>query len=77
MTVAPLTGAWIETVDAPLEGGSRGVAPLTGAWIETLLPVPAACPYHVAPLTGAWIETLSRMSTGGTANRRTPHGCVD
>ena len=36
MTVAPLMGAWIETIK--VEPGRRpdiGVAPLMGAWIET------------------------------------------
>jgi len=35
-TVAPLAGAWIETIseNAPILKG--GVAPLAGAWIETL-----------------------------------------
>ena len=54
--VAPLAGAWIETLPvADLRAGN--VAPLAGAWIET-----PARPRHpreptVAPLAGAWIET--------------------
>ena len=35
MTVAPLTGAWIETNEAYQHFHARLVAPLTGAWIET------------------------------------------
>ena len=36
-SVAPLTGAWIETVDTEYLINTLLVAPLTGAWIETLL----------------------------------------
>ena len=35
MTVAPLTGAWIETLVALALRVRVVVAPLTGAWIET------------------------------------------
>ena len=33
--VAPLVGAWIETVINALNNGVFEVAPLVGAWIET------------------------------------------
>lgn len=33
MTVAPLTGAWIETAYLYSSGRTEQVAPLTGAWI--------------------------------------------
>ena len=33
--VAPLTGAWIETLPSRSSGSRSSVAPLTGAWIET------------------------------------------
>lgn len=33
MTVAPLTGAWIETRYESGKSSSGNVAPLTGAWI--------------------------------------------
>ena len=33
--VAPLAGAWIETVIAPPIKAASAVAPLAGAWIET------------------------------------------
>ena len=42
MTVAPLTGAWIETSVTKLNPGRPYVAPLTGAWIETLLGISSA-----------------------------------
>ena len=35
MTVAPFTGAWIETSSPPKPRRRNGVAPFTGAWIET------------------------------------------
>ena len=35
VTVAPFTGAWIETVYAEGLCPLREVAPFTGAWIET------------------------------------------
>ena len=34
--VAPLVGAWIETVMHSESGNKYPVAPLVGAWIETL-----------------------------------------
>ena len=36
ITVAPLAGAWIETITSALPMSTFGlVAPLAGAWIET------------------------------------------
>gem|GEM_PF-3814564 len=35
-TVAPLTGAWIETLYIASYFPAFPVAPLTGAWIETI-----------------------------------------
>ncbi len=40
MTVAPLAGAWIETLQFPHHGKKPVVAPLAGAWIET---IPGRC----------------------------------
>ena len=34
-SVAPYTGAWIETTQAGTIEGTKNVAPYTGAWIET------------------------------------------
>ena len=56
-TVAPFTGAWIETVRSLLKVHSSGVAPFTGAWIETENPFSHNSRIRVAPFTGAWIET--------------------
>ena len=33
--VAPLAGAWIETLPFAQEANGKNVAPLAGAWIET------------------------------------------
>ena len=33
--VAPITGAWIETIYARCQTAVIPVAPITGAWIET------------------------------------------
>ena len=34
--VAPLVGAWIETIEANMKYEVSIVAPLVGAWIETI-----------------------------------------
>ena len=38
MRVAPLAGAWIETLPQFRKIESANVAPLAGAWIETVRP---------------------------------------
>ena len=64
MTVAPFTGAWIETVDSVDTCYRAVVAPFTGAWIETdFLPAHIIQPGFVAPFTGAWIETRLKGCT--------------
>ena len=55
--VAPLAGAWIETVLAAGVVRAAGVAPLAGAWIETTAHRGRTTANIVAPLAGAWIET--------------------
>ena len=57
--VAPLAGAWIETLVRVMFCFVLLVAPLAGAWIETKIPAWVAPLGHVAPLAGAWIETRS------------------
>ena len=32
---ASITGAWIETIYAPISDPTKGFASITGAWIET------------------------------------------
>ena len=55
--VAPLAGAWIETVHTPKPRDTVAVAPLAGAWIETDESGDDHDDDDVAPLAGAWIET--------------------
>jgi len=40
IAVAPLAGAWIETVVSPAMLTGSVVAPLAGAWIETVVKMP-------------------------------------
>ena len=56
-TVAPLVGAWIETLELALTSDKNEVAPLVGAWIETAKRISIRNVFSVAPLVGAWIET--------------------
>mgnify|MGYP001863132108 FL=1 len=60
--VAPLAGAWIETILRRLTDDRDVVAPLAGAWIETWLFYLLDSCCFVAPLAGAWIETDSDFS---------------
>ena len=55
--VAPLVGAWIETVFSAIYDNFKMVAPLVGAWIETFFTKFDFSKFLVAPLVGAWIET--------------------
>ena len=61
-TVAPFTGAWIETLIRKTEEHFIGVAPFTGAWIETSYACFPVSAHGVAPFTGAWIETNRRWT---------------
>ena len=56
-SVAPYTGAWIETQNMLEAGIHPLVAPYTGAWIETFYISITVVGIVVAPYTGAWIET--------------------
>ena len=75
--VAPLAGAWIETLVVRYLKEDKIVAPLAGAWIETPSFVAFITGPHVAPLAGAWIETPAGLHPAHLATRRTPRGCVD
>ena len=77
MAVAPLAGAWIETVYAPIIIISGYVAPLAGAWIETMAVGVIAVIYRVAPLAGAWIETGDLGGSEPQEESRSPRGSVD
>ena len=56
--VAPLVGAWIETMPKASKSAEGKVAPLVGAWIETGHAARLKAGSSVAPLVGAWIETV-------------------
>ena len=58
-SVAPITGAWIETFLGFFRIKSFPVAPITGAWIETRCLRSQTDARWVAPITGAWIETTT------------------
>ena len=58
INVAPLVGAWIETISSSLGVHPLAVAPLVGAWIETRKAQEVEFRNRVAPLVGAWIETF-------------------
>ncbi len=76
-SVAPFTGAWIETLLRGYDLTRFEVAPFTGAWIETprvRAPPSKRC---VAPFTGAWIETRRRLVGARGERRRSLHGSVD
>ena len=62
MIVAPLVGAWIESVYAIYTLTRFIVAPLVGAWIERLRTHILLKASFVAPLVGAWIESASLLS---------------
>ena len=75
--VAPLAGAWIETIRLIHVRKHETVAPLAGAWIETAVNSFAMIVVRVAPLAGAWIETLAIVAYDGNDSRRAPRGRVD
>ena len=75
--VAPLVGAWIETLIALPHSALLLVAPLVGAWIETIPFQLRDCRLHVAPLVGAWIETRARGCKHSCYRCRSPRGSVD
>ncbi len=58
LSVAPRTGAWIETGIVGNIDDFFTVAPRTGAWIETIIVILSPDVASVAPRTGAWIETV-------------------
>ena len=55
--VAPFVGAWIETLNLPVQFSFNFVAPFVGAWIETERRAEMERITTVAPFVGAWIET--------------------
>ena len=77
VAVAPLAGAWIETMNNGIYTVTEGVAPLAGAWIETFIPYLDSKTKEVAPLAGAWIETRHFGCMRPHFRGRAPRGRVD
>ena len=74
--VAPLVGAWIETVTSVMGVFSSGVAPLVGAWIETISYTLNVSGQESHP---SWVRGLKLVLLFLFCMRcsRTPRGCVD
>ena len=74
-SVAPLVGAWVETVGSVgISGGKRSRPSWArGLKLTTMTLIPFAL--FVAPLVGAWVETSTTSSTGSTSGRA-PRGRV-
>ena len=70
--VAPLAGAWIETMPGFAANAPAIVAPLAGAWIETPGTGGSTLVYGVAPLAGAWIETNAAQNTASINAKSRP-----
>ena len=75
--VAPLVGAWIETIIGFKGHSLFNVAPLVGAWIETVMSTHCNVGWRVAPLVGAWIETPLVSGKSLHQSCRSPRGSVD
>ena len=75
--VAPLVGAWIETI-LPVDGRfNLSVAPLVGAWIETEVDENDA--KEIMRSHPSWVRGL-KLPQGTNCQKsksRTPRGCVD
>ena len=77
MTVVPLAGTWIETMDAWIAGLRKSVVPLAGTWIETSCNHLLCALCFVVPLAGTWIETRKKEYALPWEKRRSPCGNVD
>ena len=60
--VAPIVGAWIESLQYKHYCHHRQVAPIVGAWIEINNLSASISLILVAPIVGAWIE-MNMIST--------------
>jgi hypothetical protein len=75
--VAPLAGAWIETISVLVEfvdltsrlSQARGLKPISDDYVLPL--------FNVAPLAGAWIETIIQSSLFVGENCRASRRRVD
>ena len=69
-SIAPRSGAWIETFYSVAVTIKVKIAPRSGAWIETLVNDLMWTGHHIAPRSGAWIETpLGRFESKCQRNR--------
>ena len=55
--VAPHVGAWIETMELPIQSLFTASPPTWGRGLKLLLRKVSLKPINVAPHVGAWIET--------------------
>ena len=76
-TVAPHTGAWIETSARRDHKLWNGSPPTRGRGLKHSEKWDETAEENVAPHTGAWIETIFSGSCGASCGRRPPHGGVD
>ena len=74
--VAPLVGAWVETLGRSTRRRASVVAPLVGAWVETNGLARLKGEEAVAPLVGAWVETDSLTVVTDGVSGRAPRGRV-
>ena len=75
--VAPLVGAWIETIYGGYRSVPDVVAPLVGAWIETVAALKLAYPNPESH--PSWVRGLKPLTLllNIVIVSRTPRGCVD
>ena len=75
--VAPLVGAWIETVNRNVSYEHDQSHPSWVRGLKLLCTIHRSLLSFVAPLVGAWIETVKRNLSRYGLPCRTPRGCVD
>ena len=76
ISVAPFTGAWIETAGIAAVHHSSLVAPFTGAWIETASETLEGASLMSLPSRERGLK-LGRVPANAPADCRSLHGSVD
>ena len=77
-SVAPFTGAWIETSHRLVADNRIGASrPSRARGLKLKASRAEIGAQEVAPFTGAWIETRAYGSAGGSTVCRALHGRVD
>ena len=76
-SVAPLVGAWIETVGMQTQYRCEVSHPSWVRGLKLSCNSGGATSLRVAPLVGAWIETWVTGLDATALSGRTPRGCVD